>query len=210
MRSDGISNRDGAPATSCAIQATGTRRGRKPTPVVEFPVALTDDWIDPESFADALSLHARRHGDSLWHLHRAIIADDETFQRKTIQDWAAGRKVPQTGTSFDVLGRVERRYRLPVGYFRAKLPESGKAVVGKAIPTVARSEQRRLAWHLPEDFERRPAAEQTEILEWVRTVVISGSTDYRRFQAEAMPANEIFAGHQSIASASGLPLDGQF
>ncbi|MDH7639987.1 hypothetical protein [Sphingomonas oryzagri] len=186
MRSISSSARCGAPAASDDSQPTAPRRGRKPTPVVEFPDALTGDWLDPESFADALALHARRHGDSLWHLHKAIVVDGETFQRKTIQDWAAGRKVPQSGTSFDILTRIERRYRLPAGYFRTKLPESGKAVVGKAIPTVTRSEQRRLAWHLPEDFDRRPAAQRAEILEWVRTVVISGSTDYRRFQAEAM------------------------
>src|SRR5690606_36619333 len=43
----------------------------------------------------------------------------------------------------------------------------------------------RLAWHLPDDFDSRLPKERAEILEWVRTVVISGATDYRRFQAKA-------------------------
>jgi hypothetical protein len=43
-----------------------------------------------------------------------------------------------------------------------------------------------MAWHLPVDFDRRPAAEQQEILTWVRTVILCGGTDYRRYQREAM------------------------
>lgn len=48
------------------------------------------------------------------------------------------------------------------------------------------SERRRLAWHLPEDFRRRFPEDPAEILDWVRTVIISGSTDYRRYQAAAI------------------------
>ena len=58
--------------------------------------------------------------------------------------------------------------------------------MAKALRASPRSERRRLAWHLPDDFLTRPKAEQEEILAWVRRVIISGSTDYRRFQAEAM------------------------
>lgn len=47
------------------------------------------------------------------------------------------------------------------------------------------TEQRRLAWHLADDFGERTCAQQAEILDWVRTVVISGSTDFRRHHAEA-------------------------
>jgi hypothetical protein len=39
---------------------------------------------------------------------------------------------------------------------------------------------------VPDDFDRRTLAEREEILEWVRRVVVSGSTDYRRYQAAAM------------------------
>lgn len=42
------------------------------------------------------------------------------------------------------------------------------------------------AWHLPHDFDRRPLREREEILEWVKRVVISGTIDYRCFQAAAM------------------------
>lgn len=48
------------------------------------------------------------------------------------------------------------------------------------------SERRRLAWHLPDDFARLPLAKRQEIEAWVRTAILSGHTDYRRFQAGAM------------------------
>ncbi|MEN2790266.1 hypothetical protein ABC974_11565 [Sphingomonas oligophenolica] len=72
------------------------------------------------------------------------------------------------------------------GYFKAKLPHPGRAARGHKLASIAPSERRRLAWHLPDDFDLRPVAERDAILEWVRTVIISGATDYRRFQAEAV------------------------
>ncbi|HWW56278.1 MAG TPA: hypothetical protein VN047_05240 [Sphingopyxis sp.] len=43
-----------------------------------------------------------------------------------------------------------------------------------------------MAWHLPNDFDRRPLRERREILDWIRKVIISGATDYRRYQVMAM------------------------
>jgi hypothetical protein len=162
------------------------KRGRKPRPLLEHPEPLTREWVEPRTFAAALALHARRHGDSYFHLHRSIVREGETFNRTTIQQWAKGLKHPQDAASFSMLERIEHRYRLPQGYFREKLPKSGRAPVFKEIADVPAAERRRLAWHLPDDFDQRPAEERAQILDWVRTVIISGSTDYRRFQAEAM------------------------
>lgn len=162
------------------------KRGPKPRPIVEFPEPLTHDWSDPPTFPESLSLHMARHGDSCFHLHRSIIRRGERFDRKTLRDWAAGCKTPNSVVSFDMLARVEHRYRLPTGYFRAKLEIVGRAPRRHDLASVPAAERRRLAWHLPCDFDKRPAAEQAEILDWVRSVVISGSTDYRRYQTEAM------------------------
>jgi hypothetical protein len=84
-----------------------------------------------------------------------------------------------------VLARIEHRYRLPAGYFKTLLPHLGRATSRRRIAGVNPAEQRRLAWHLPDDFSARAPAERAEILAWVRTNVISGSTEYRRFQADA-------------------------
>ncbi|PJI88470.1 hypothetical protein [Sphingomonas koreensis] len=161
------------------------RRGPKPREIVEFPEPLTADWIDPPSFPEAFALQLRRHGDNYAHLQRALLKPGETFDRTTFRQWAIGAKQPSTVRSFDMLARAEHRYRLPSGYFRAKLDSSGRATSGHERLAASPSERRRLAWHLPEDFDRRSARERAEILRWIRTVIITGSTDYRRYQAEA-------------------------
>lgn len=115
-----------------------------------------------------------------------LVRSGERFDRKTFLDWAKGVKLPATVKSFDMLARVERRYRLPEGYFRSKLTGTRRATMGHESLAVAPSERRRLAWHLPEDFDNRPAAERADIVQWVRANIITGSTDYRRFQSEAL------------------------
>jgi len=86
-----------------------------------------------------------------------------------------------------MLTRIERRYQLPAGYFRAKLPNRAHAARGhRKLEDVSPSERRRLAWHLPDDFDRRSPTERAEIVAWIRRVIIAGSTEYRRFQAQAL------------------------
>jgi hypothetical protein len=90
-------------------------------------------------------------------------------------------------TSLELLGRIERRYQLPVGYFASKLPHADRAASGHTkLGDMKPSERRRIAWHLPSDFDRRPLKERREILAWVRKVIVSGATDYRLYQAAAM------------------------
>lgn len=162
------------------------RRGRKPKPVVEFPEAIICEWTDVACFHEAFALHLERHADSIGHLHKALSHFGAKIERSTFVQWAAGKKVPTSVKSMAILAMIERRYRLPTGYFKAKLVNKSRAASGHTrLSGVSRSERRRLAWHLPDDFDGRPARERHEILEWVRSVIISGTTDYRRYQAEA-------------------------
>ncbi|CCD86682.1 conserved protein of unknown function [Bradyrhizobium sp. ORS 285] len=162
------------------------KRGAEPRIVDELPKPLFQQWVEPSSFSDALELHMRRHGDSYWHLHRAVIRDDENLDSSTIRHWMRGSKAPRSAASMEVLARIERRYRLPAGYLKAKLPHQTRSTTGHILDSVGAAERRRLAWHLPDDFNTRSREAQEEILEWVRRVIITGSTDYRRFQAAAM------------------------
>jgi hypothetical protein len=157
-----------------------------PRPIVEFPEAKTSTWTEVATFKEALALHMKRHGDSYWSLHRAVVMPTEKLDFKTIVSWMKGKKSPRSLSSLQILQRIERRYRLPAGYFKSKLPNPSRAATGHSVGDITPSERRRLAWHLPDDFDLRPPSEKTEILEWVRNVVISGATDYRRFQAKAM------------------------
>ena len=162
------------------------KRGPKAKPIVEFPEATASDWIDPPLFHEALRLHAQRHGETVCHLHRSLANQGDHIERSTLLQWAAGKKLPRTIASLAILNRIERRYRLPDGYFKSKLPNQSRTLSGhKRLKGVSAAERRRMAWHLPNDFDDRPAAERREILEWVRTVIISGATDYRRYQAAA-------------------------
>ncbi len=181
-------SRSNASAASLAPtgQATKNRRGCKPRPIVEFPDPLTTDWIDPPAFADAFALHLQRHGDTVHHLSTALSRPGDLIDRKMLRTWATGVKLPSTARSFETLARIERRYRLPNGYFQSKIAGPHRAMQGRVLTDIEPVERRRLAWHLPDDFDHRSPSERAEILEWVRRVIISGSTDYRRFQAEAM------------------------
>lgn len=160
--------------------------GPRPKPIVAHPEPLFEAWQDPETFAAALKLHMQRYGDSAWQLHRAVVREDENFDRRTLTLWCQGRRTPRSVKSLEILRRIEKRYRLPVGYFKAKLPHPTRGATGHCPTDISPAERRRLAWHLPDDFNLRPCKEQEEILSWVRTVIISGATDYRRFQAAAM------------------------
>ena len=162
------------------------KTGVPPKPIEEFPEPLFDASEDPNEFASALMYHMRRHGDSDWHLHRAVADRHPGFERSTLVSWRKGTKSPRTVDSQEVLSSFDRRYRLRARYFKAKLPHQSRSASGFELASeVSAAERRRLAWHLPDDFNTLPFAKREEILEWVRRVIITGSTDYRRFQATA-------------------------
>jgi hypothetical protein len=184
-----LSNRRTAPSSrqgEAAAAASRAKPGLPPKPVEEFPAPLFDWTEDPGDFQQALIYHMRRHGDSYFHLHRAVAGDHPSFDPKTLQTWVKGIKVPRSLDSLEILARIERRYRLPSGYFKEKLPHQSRSASGHEVGSdIGPAERRRLAWHLPDDFNSLPFGKREEILGWVRRVIISGATDYRRFQAAA-------------------------
>jgi hypothetical protein len=182
----GRHSKDGSSTFSGTIGRPRAKTGVPPKPIEEFPAPLFDASEDPVEFASALMYHMRRHGDSDWHLHRAVVDRHPGFERSTLVSWRKGTKSPRTVDSLEVLSSIERRYRLRSGYFKAKLPHQSRSASGFELASeVSAAERRRLAWHLPDDFNTLPFAKREEILEWGRRVIITGSTDYRRFQATA-------------------------
>jgi hypothetical protein len=164
---------------------TRVSRGPKPKPIHEFPEPLFDVARDPESFQEALAYQMRRFGESYWQLYRAVVRLDETFDHKTMLSWFEGKRVPRSVASFRILSRIEKRYRLPEGYFKAKLPHQNRSLHGHDLGDISPAERRRIAVHLPDDFSSLPFSKQEEIVDWVRRVIVSGTTDYRRYQAKA-------------------------
>lgn len=103
-------------------QSSSMPRGPQPKPISPFPEPLFEATDDPASFQDALVYQMRRFGESYWQLYRAVVRLGETFDDKTLLSWVRGERVPRSLTSFEILSRIERRYRLGQGYFKAKLP----------------------------------------------------------------------------------------
>ncbi|MES0881787.1 hypothetical protein [Roseibium sp. SCP14] len=161
-------------------------RGKPPRPVVEFPEPLETAWDEPSNFGSALRLHTKRHGETVYHLYNSVVRTSDGIKRSTFVGWGRRNTVPTSKISRDILSRIERRYRLPEGYFSKIARATAAPTTNCELDEMTPAERRRLVWHLPDDFRRRPRSEQTEILSWVRTVIISGSTEYRRFQAAAI------------------------
>lgn len=182
------------------------RRGRPPAPMEDLPAARSGPWRDPESFRAALRLHMRRHGDSRRGLARWLAAKGAPLDPATLGTWLRGDKAPAHRDSFAALRLLETRWRLAPGYFREKLPSLGRAVTGQRMAAIPDDERRQLAWHLPDDFDRRAPEEQEGILTWVRRVVVQGATDYRRYQALAVRAPYAFRfpAHQAVGPEARL------
>ncbi len=166
-------------------QSASVPTGSQPKPIQPFPDPLFEASQDPAAFQDALVYHMRRFGESYWQLYR-VVRLGETFDDKTLLSWIQGERVPRSVASFGILARIEQRYRLPPGYFKAKLPHQSRALYGHDLGDISPAERRRIAVHLPDDFASLPFAKREEILDWVRRVIISGATDYRRYQAAAV------------------------
>ncbi|WP_374275829.1 hypothetical protein [Brevundimonas sp.] len=159
------------------------RPGPKPRPVVDYPESLWDPVDEPSGFADALDFHIARHGETVWALHRAVRARGGLIDRTTLVSWRRGEKLPSTPATLKAVALIEDRYRLAPNSLASKVARS-HAVQRPAITGIARSEQRRLAWHLPDDFHGRSPAEQAEIIHWVRSNILTGGTAFSRFHIE--------------------------
>lgn len=161
-----------------------SRRGRRADPIILHPEPLWELEQDPGDFHTALDAQISRHGDSCYRLHKAVTAAGAPIDHHAIVACRRGAKTPQTAASFRTLAAIEHRYRLEPGYFVGRMRRRG-AIRHQTPKMVSASESKRLAWHLPDDFLSRSATEQAEIVEWVRKHIISGETEYRRYQSEA-------------------------
>lgn len=176
------SARPAASQSAPSAPSGGGRPGPPARPVIEHPPALWDHVVAPLGFAAALDAEMRRHGDSAWSLHKALVAKGSTIDRTTLRTWRRNAKAPVTVQSLAAVDLIEHRYRLPAGYLRSRLSPA-RGVSGHALPGIPVSERRRLAWHLPDDFSARSLEEQAEIVAWVRETILTGGTDYHRYHA---------------------------
>ncbi|WP_425998115.1 hypothetical protein [Caulobacter sp. DWR1-3-2b1] len=118
-------------------------------------------------------------------MHKALVAGGFAIQYSSLYAWRRGSQSPRNVESLRAISFVERRYGLGAGELKDKLSHRTRAAFGHRVTGASDSERRRLAWHLPDDFNQRGPEERAEILHWVRTVILAGSTTYRRYQNKA-------------------------
>lgn len=155
------------------VHPASPQRGPEPKPIQPFPHPLFEPTDDPAAFQDALVYQMRRFGESYWQLYRSVVCLGETFDHKTMLSWIQGERVPRSVASFEILARIERRYRLPAGYFKAKLPYQTRSLLGHDLGDISPAERRRISLHLPDNFSSLPFSKREEILDWVRRVPCS-------------------------------------
>lgn len=84
------------------------KTGPKPKPIVEFPNAREGEWVDPETFAEALALHMERHSETTCYLERVLAAGGCPVSVTTIRMWLRDRKIPRTADSLRALDFLDR------------------------------------------------------------------------------------------------------
>ncbi len=75
----------------------------------------------------------RRHGDTAKHLARVLEASATQVDATALNLWRRGIKVPRASRSLAALELIERRYRLPPGYFGSKLPNGDRCTSAGTI-----------------------------------------------------------------------------
>lgn len=175
-----------------APSATIKRRALIHADAISHPTPAPRPRPEPKLAADGtepfhvvLDRELTRHHERTMALCRELAAAGLPVEASTLRMWRIGQKAPVYADSLAVLAFLERRWGLDPGHFRRRLPHPARATKGQTMPGISSAERRRLAWHLPDDFDRLPPKDQEEILEWVRRVVVTGATDYRRYQANA-------------------------
>lgn len=89
-------------------EAVPRRRGPRAKLIVEFPESDGRPWTVPPSFADALDLHMRRHGDRAKHLAHALEASAAQVDATALNMRRPGVKVPRASQSLAALPSAAR------------------------------------------------------------------------------------------------------
>lgn len=148
------------------------------------PSSPTRAQLD-RTFASALKAAIRSGGESCYQLYGALRAAGYKVPYTSLYAWRRGDDHPRHVESLRAIKFIERRYGLSAGHLKSLIPHQGRACAGHRPVGLNPNERRRLAWHLPDDFNERSLSQQAEIVEWARSVILTGSTAYRRYQSAA-------------------------
>ncbi|MBI1198506.1 MAG: hypothetical protein GC203_11645 [Phenylobacterium sp.] len=187
-----------APVFHALHRALRARRGRPVPPPPDPPASLpprpdglgsarlrSGPPADGAPFREVLAREMARRGETGASLARTLRAMGCGVGAKAIRRWALGLASPSAPASRAAVAGLERHWGLEAGGLLSRLPRPYRTLTGLAPARLGGQERALMAWHLPDDFDRRPKAEQDEIVTWIRDVVVRGATDYRRFLSAA-------------------------
>ena len=128
-----------APARGARLSAQKSRAPTKPKRVyktrliVARPDPLWTEWEDPGDFAAALDLHVRRHGETIYALHKALAASGEKIDVQTLYTWQRQKKEPRSTSTFRILTAIEvgKICEVPPEFFDG-YPASQELIAGPA------------------------------------------------------------------------------
>lgn len=138
------------------------------------------------SFANTLNDYIVAANINSSDIERYLKANCAPLNRTTIRSWRKGVKRPGDSHSLEALNILEKMLGLAAGELKKKLPSSGKSMRLSGLEKIIPSERRRLAWHLPDDFDKLKVSKQNEIISWIRMNILQGTTEYRSYHAETI------------------------
>ncbi|HWY60545.1 MAG TPA: hypothetical protein VNW15_01460 [Rhizomicrobium sp.] len=155
----------------------------KPHDIRANHVPTSLDWYgrNTKNFQSVFNFEMKRYGDTCQSLTRALAKLGYQFAESGALNWKRGRHAPRSKKAFKVLEAIERRYGLPVGYFKESLRIEELTAARRALKDKSAEQKHLIRRHIPRDFEHRDAHEQQEILLWIEKNVLGGSTEYGRY-----------------------------
>ena len=159
--------------------------------------------LDAESFGDRLSRLRQDAGFNIAQLARASTDGHQKIDRYLIHKWEAGERIPAP-SSHSLIVRIAQALGVDAQFLLRALPPI--PYKSRSFDTgLDRSVKRRVAKHLPANYDSMKRNEQAEIIDWIVENILSTPKEVLEdgSVAEARPHDmSIFALGRTIASRS--------
>jgi hypothetical protein len=117
------------------------------------------------------------------------IGEVPTYKKiEAIRCWRQGRTYPRFGRYLNIVRKIEKHFEVRKGL----LTELVRGTSSSLFDDVKNSQPQNFQLvreHLPQDFDNRPAKEKREILDWVSANVLTGASEYGKYQSRATRQN---------------------
>lgn len=133
---------------------------------------VNEAWSEGETFGECLARLRAASGLSYRELQSAASTSNKKADSAALYRWERGETYPHAKTSLLIVKRLEVVFGVPAGTLVSKLPKVRYKAPSSDLALPA-SLKRRIAPHLPHNFDSRSDDEQEEILSWVAENILS-------------------------------------